>query len=88
MDKINKLYDIIERDYGIVICDNRANNGCFPNYRVEMKIPSNNFSIDHPVFLYGWDNDEIIYSFRFYLNQKQIDELNSEEEEEEDGINE
>ena len=38
MDKINKLYDIIERDYGIVICDNRANNGCFPNYRVEIKI--------------------------------------------------
>ena len=80
MDKINKLYDIIERDYGIVICDNRANNGCFPNYRVEMKIPSNNFSIDHPVFLYGWEDDEIIYSFRFYLNQKQIDELENENE--------
>ena len=86
MDKINKLYDIIERDYGIVICDNRANNGCFPNYRVEMKIPSNNFSIEQPIFLYGWEDDKLIYSFLFYLNQKQIDELNSEEEE--DGINE
>ena len=85
MDKVNKLYDIIERDYGIVICDNRANNGCFPNYRVEIKIPSNNFSIEQPIFLYGWENDEIIYSFRFYLSQKQIDEFNSEEE---DGINE
>ena len=84
MDRINKLYDIIERDFGIVICDNRANNGCFPNYRVEMRISSTNFSIDHPVSLYGWENNEIIYSFRFYLNQKQIDELENENENEDE----
>ena len=84
MDRINKLYDIIERDFGIVICDNRANNGCFPNYIVEMRISSTNFSIDHPVSLYGWENNEIIYSFRFYLNQKQIDELENENENEDE----
>ena len=82
MDKINKLYDIIERDYGIVICDNRANNGCYPNYRVEMKIPSNNLSIEQPIFLYGWEDNKLIYSFLFYLNQKQIDELENEKEDE------
>ena len=82
MDKVNKLYDIIERDYGIVICDNRANNGCYPNYKVEIKIPSNNLSIEQPIFLYGWEDDKLIYSFLFYLNKKQFDELENENENE------
>lgn len=88
MDKINKLYDIIERDFGTVICDNRANNGCYPNYKVEMKTFADDFLFYpyHRVVIYACENNEMIYNFNFYLNQKQIDELNSEEEE--NGINE
>lgn len=84
--RVNALYNIIERDFGIVICDNRANNGCFPNYKVEIRIEVNRFDTNkNPYYasIFGWENGEIIYSFRFYLSQEQMDEIENYTEEEE-----
>lgn len=81
--RINALYDIIERDFGIVICDNRADNGCFPNYKVEIGIEKNDaYENLYCASIFGWEKNELLYSFRFYLSQAQMDEIENSAEEE------